>query len=137
MTTATIIVPVNKRQAFGKIYLDELLCGTEVSGPALVNADSFEFAWFNSPTLTPSYIPVLALFSKDENIDTFNFRAWCNENYPRFEQADDQEGFENAQIDIYCKILNEVVIYLEQELSVDLELMQQNWAKGVYRIAGV
>lgn len=132
-----ITVPANKRQAIGKIYLDDLLWGNEVSGPALLNLNSLELAWLDNPILKAGYVPVLALFATEDNLDTFDFRSWCEDNYSRFENANDLDGFEDAQRDLYYSALDDIIIYQENELSIDIELIHQNWAKGMYKLAGL
>ena len=135
--TIAITIPANKRQAVGKIYLDDLLWGTQVSGPALLNLNSLEFAWLDNPHLKEGYVPVLALFATKDNLDTFDFRSWCEDNYLRFENANDLDGFENAQRDIYYNTLDEIIIYQEVELSIDVELIRQNWAEDMYKLDGL
>lgn len=132
-----ISIPAHKHQAIGKIYLNDLLWGTELNSPALLNLNSFEMAWLKTNNLTSGYIPVLALFAEDKNLDTFNFRKWCEDNYPRFEKTNNLEEFEDAQMDIYYKTLDESIIYQQKELNINLELIHQNWAEGVYNLKGL
>ena len=130
-----LTIPLSEIPTISRAYLDNLLWGTKLEGSTLLNLDSFELKYFLLTNFEPDYIPVLALFGT--SVDPFDFRKWSEDNWPDNENDENElESFEIGQEEVYDRALDASIILLDKELTLDLDLIKENWDKGVYLLDG-